>query len=152
MNFVSARSAELQIEMRELDLGTTVAGSGAMCICPRGPLLRSTAICRRRLRKPERLVESGYQVAFFCATMGELERVADIFHEYAVPYQLGLDQNEATPEYLAKRPYLAGTTANIYLIRGNVLRGTTFTERKLVILRFGRFVRCHRYGGAARYW
>jgi len=79
------------------------------------------------------LVESGHQVAFFCGTTGELERVADIFHEYGVPYQLGLDQNETTPEYLAKRPYLAGSVANIYLIRGAIARGTNFTSQKLVL-------------------
>ena len=124
--------AELQIEMRELDLGTTVAGSGAIHL-PTRPAPSFHGNMPAAIAEARTLVDAGYQVSFFCATTGELERVADIFHEYAVPYQLGLDQNEPTPEYLAKRPYLAGTTANIYLIRGNVSRGTTFTERKLVI-------------------
>src|SRR6202011_27750 len=79
------------------------------------------------------LVESGQRVAFFAGTTGEVERVADIFHEYGVPYQLALDESVGTPEYLAERSYMAGTVANIYLIRGAVARGTTFTDASLAV-------------------
>ena len=34
------------------------------------------------------LVEAGSRVAFFADSTGEVERVADIFNEYGVPYQL----------------------------------------------------------------
>ena len=117
----------LQIEMRELD-----TGAGAIHISTR-PALSFHGNMPSAIAEARTLVDAGNQVAFFCSTTGELERVADIFHEYAVPYQLGLDQNEPTPEYLAKRPYLAGTVANIYLIRGSVARGTIFTGQKLAL-------------------
>jgi transcription-repair coupling factor (superfamily II helicase) len=42
------------------------------------------------------LVERGYRVVFFAKSSGELERLADIFQEYAVPFQLGLDPADAT--------------------------------------------------------
>ena len=64
---------------------------------------------------------------------GAVERVADIFNEYAVPYQLGMEQSESTPEYLAGRAYMAGMVASIYLIRGAVRRGVVFRDAALAI-------------------
>ena len=49
-------------------------------------------------------------MAFFASSTGEVERVADIFNEYGVAYQLGLAQCESTPAYLAERAYMAGTS------------------------------------------
>ena len=44
--------------------------------------------------------------------------MADILNEYGIPYQLGLEQFDSTPAYLAERAYLAGAVASIYLIKG----------------------------------
>ena len=74
------------------------------------------------------MVEQNYRVAFFAATNGELERLADILREYSVPFQLGLAPNEAASPYLAERAYLAGPVANTFLIRGHVRRGTIFPD------------------------
>ena len=79
------------------------------------------------------LVESGNRVAFFASSTGEVERVADILNEYGLAYQLGLEQSDSTPAYLAERAYLAGTVANIYLIKGLIRRGTAFPESHLVV-------------------
>jgi transcription-repair coupling factor (superfamily II helicase) len=79
------------------------------------------------------LAESGSRVAFFAETTGAVERVADIFNEYGVPYQLGLEQSDSTPEYLAGRAYMAGAVASIYLIRGAVRRGVVFRDAGLAI-------------------
>ena len=59
------------------------------------------------------LVEAGNKVAFFASATGEVERLADIFNEYAIPYQLGLEQFESTPAYLAQRAYMSGASAHI---------------------------------------
>ncbi len=37
------------------------------------------------------LIQAGHRVAFFAASIGELERLADVLQEYGVPYQLGLE-------------------------------------------------------------
>ena len=79
------------------------------------------------------LVEAGSRVAFFAASAGEIERLADIFNEYAIPYQLGTDQSDGTPQYLAERAYLAGSVASIYLIRGGIERGTIFPDAELAV-------------------
>ncbi len=46
-------------------------------------------------RRGAQLVERGGRVAFFAATNGELERLADILQEYSVPFQLGLEPSGA---------------------------------------------------------
>jgi len=79
------------------------------------------------------LSEAGSRVAFFAESTGAVERVADIFNEYGVPYQLGLEQSETTPEYLAGRAYMAGSVASIYVIRGAVRHGVVFRDAGLAI-------------------
>jgi transcription-repair coupling factor (superfamily II helicase) len=78
-------------------------------------------------------IESGARVAFFASTTGEVERLADVFNEYGVAYQLGVDQSESTPAYLAER-YMEGTVANVFLVKGHVRRGTIFPSSQLVII------------------
>jgi transcription-repair coupling factor (superfamily II helicase) len=79
------------------------------------------------------LVEGGNRVAFFASSNGEVERVADILNEYGVPYQLGLEQFDSPPAYLAERAYMAGANASIYLVKGQVRHGTALLDSKLVV-------------------
>lgn len=80
------------------------------------------------------LVEQGSRVAFFAPSNGELERLADILREYAVPFQLGLAPNEAASTYLAERSYLAGPVASTYLVKGMVRRGVVFPEAAIAFI------------------
>jgi len=79
------------------------------------------------------LVETGNRVAFLASSSGEVERVADILNEYALPYQLGLDQLDSTPAYLAERSYLAGDVASVFLVKGLLRHGAAFLNSKLVV-------------------
>ena len=79
------------------------------------------------------LVEQGYRVVFFAQSTGELERLADIFQEYSVPFQLGLDPADATRPYLAERSYLAGAAASTFLVKGLVRRGVVFPEARIAV-------------------
>ena len=65
------------------------------------------------------LVERGARVAFFAPSTGEVERLADILHEYSVPFQLGLEQSNPRPQYLAERAYMAGAVASIIWSRAS---------------------------------
>jgi len=57
-------------------------------------------------------------VAFFAPATGEVERLADVLNEYGVAYQLGVEQFESTPAYLAERVYMSGSVASIHLVKG----------------------------------
>jgi transcription-repair coupling factor (superfamily II helicase) len=79
------------------------------------------------------IVERGGRVVFFAPSTGELERLADILQEYSVPFQLGLDTSDATPQYLAERAYMAGAVAGTFLVKGLVRRGVVFTDANVAI-------------------
>jgi transcription-repair coupling factor (superfamily II helicase) len=79
------------------------------------------------------IVENGGRVLCFAASNGEIERLADIFQEYSVPFQLGLESSEATPSYLAERAYMAGAVASTYLVKGLVRRGVLFPGERIAI-------------------
>ena len=42
------------------------------------------------IREAKTLLEAGVRLAFFAPTSGEVERLADVFSEYSVPYQIDL--------------------------------------------------------------
>jgi transcription-repair coupling factor (superfamily II helicase) len=120
-----------QAAFRELEVVT--AGAAASLHLPTRPSMSFRGNMQVAIAEARTLVDAGSRVAFFVESTGEVERVADIFNEYGVPYQLGLEQTDATPAYLAERAYLAGSVASIYLIRGDVPRGTIFRDSGLAV-------------------
>ena len=122
-----ARPGQAQIELRELELGE------AGLHIPTRPSMSFHGNMQVAIAEARSLVEAGSRVAFFAASAGEIERLADIFNEYAIAYQLGTDQSDGTPQYLAERAYLAGSVASIYLIRGGIERGTIFPEAQVAV-------------------
>jgi transcription-repair coupling factor (superfamily II helicase) len=80
------------------------------------------------------LIEAGNRVAFFAASTGELERLADVLQEYAVPYQVGLDSSAGARPSLVERAYHAGSVSSAYLIKGCVRRGAVLVDSQLAIL------------------
>jgi transcription-repair coupling factor (superfamily II helicase) len=120
-----------QIQLQELEV---ITGPGTVSYyIPSRPSMAFHGNMAVAIAEARNLAEKGSRVAFFAESTGELERVADIFHEYGVPYQLGLDQSDSPPEYLAERAYMAGSAASIYLIRGAVRRGVVFRDAGLAI-------------------
>jgi transcription-repair coupling factor (superfamily II helicase) len=118
-----------EIDLRELDVTASTEGlhiSTRPSVAFHGNMPAAIAEARN-------LVDAGRRVAFFGSTAGEVERVADIFHEYNVAYQLGLEQNTTAPEYLAQRAYMAGDVANIFLIQGRIARGTVLQDSGVAI-------------------
>jgi transcription-repair coupling factor (superfamily II helicase) len=80
------------------------------------------------------LIEAGHRVAFFAASVGELERLADVLQEYSVPYQLGLESTSGARPSLTERAYHAGAVSSAYLIKGRVRRGAVLLDSQLAIL------------------
>ena len=95
--------------MKELEIGWA-ARAGPV---PRlhAPSLSFHGNMQVAIAEARTLVEGGISVAFFASSTGEVERVADILNEYGIAYQLGLDQSDSTPAYLAERAYMAGSRA-----------------------------------------
>ena len=121
-----------RISLRELEIIQDVERTPSLHVATR-PAMSFHGNMQVAIAEARSLVDTGSRVAFFAASAGELERVADILNEYGVPYQLGIEQSDSTPAYLAERAYMAGSVASIYLIRGEVKRGAVFRDSRLVI-------------------
>jgi transcription-repair coupling factor (superfamily II helicase) len=80
------------------------------------------------------LIQAGHRVAFFAASIGELERLADILQEYSVPYQLGLESTAGARPSLVERAYHAGAVSSAYLVKGGIRRGAVFHDSLISIL------------------
>jgi transcription-repair coupling factor (superfamily II helicase) len=124
-----AASAHPQVAIKELEIGIN---PDALHIASR-PSQAFHGNMQVAITEARTLVESGNRVAFFASSTGEVERVADILNEYGIAYQLGLEQVESTPAYLAERAYMAGSMASIYLIKGAVRHGTVFPDSNIVV-------------------
>jgi transcription-repair coupling factor (superfamily II helicase) len=126
-------SAEPQLSLQQLDIGWNPAGPEPASHISTRPALTFHGNMQVAIAEARTLVEEGRRVAFFVASVGELERMADILNEYSIPYQLGLEQFESTPAYLAERAYMSGTSASIFLVKGLIRHGTAFQDSKLVV-------------------
>jgi len=130
-DLAAAAARHRQVSFRELEI--TTAGAAPSLHIPTRPSMSFRGNIQVAIAEARTLVDAGSRVAFFVESTGEVERVADIFNEYGVPYQLGIDQSAATPAYLAERAYMAGAVASIYLIRGDVPRGVIFRDSALAV-------------------
>jgi transcription-repair coupling factor (superfamily II helicase) len=81
-----------------------------------------------------RLVGQGCRVVFFAATTGDVERLADIFTEYGVTYQLGMRRVSAGADsYLEEKAYMAMPVTSTVILKGVAPRGVVFSEDRLAI-------------------
>jgi transcription-repair coupling factor (superfamily II helicase) len=118
------------IEVRQLDIEEAANPSGNNFYIPSRPSMAFHGNLQVVIREAKTLLESGMRLAFFAPTSGEVERLADVFSEYSLPYQIDLG-GEQVPEYLQQRAQ--SQSAGIGLIRGNVARGAVFQEGRLAI-------------------
>jgi transcription-repair coupling factor (superfamily II helicase) len=117
-----------EIHLRELGLET---GPYATDFSTR-PAIGFRGNIRVAVDEARTLVARGTKVAFFAASLGEVERFADVFGEYHVPFQIALAPNEALPTYLESNPYLS-PAASVHLVKGRLSRGTVFQDPPLAL-------------------
>ena len=115
------------LEVRQLELATP--DTAGIHISSR-PSLAFHGNLQIAIREAKTLVETGMQLAFFAPATGEIERLADIFSEYKIPFRIDLG-GERAPEYLQQRSQ--GSDGAVALIRGDVPRGTVFPDAGLVL-------------------
>lgn len=131
----AANTERREVELRELALEPPPHGILQLAI-PSRPSTAFRNNIQAAINQARSLVEHGSRVAFFASASGELERLADIFTEYKLPFQLGIEVEGRTPGYLAERAYLAMNMASVYLVQGMVRRGVEFPDSRLTIIGF----------------
>jgi transcription-repair coupling factor (superfamily II helicase) len=77
-------------------------------------------------------IAAGDQVLVTAGTTGELERLADLCHEYELVYRLGELDEHVTTARLAEDS-TAGSVSAIVLVRAPIAEGVVFPESRLVI-------------------
>lgn len=77
-------------------------------------------------------IVAGEQVMVSAASTGELERLADICHEYELPYRLGELEENVTVARLAEEASGASGPAMV-LIKAPLTEGVVFTDAKLAV-------------------
>lgn len=115
------------LETRQLDLQASEESAFHIATRPSTAFHGNLQVA---IREAKTLIEQGWRIVFFAPATGEIERLADVFSEYSVPYQIDL-AGERAPEYLRER---AQSNPNgVTLIRGEVARGTVFLEAGLAV-------------------
>ena len=128
------RRTRIGFEELEVVAGPGGNGAGQSFHIPTRPSLTFQGNMPVAVAEARNLIQAGNRVAFFAASLGELERLADVLQEYAVPYQLGLESTGGARQSLAERAYHAGAVSSAYLIRGCVRRGAVLADSQLAIL------------------
>ena len=77
-------------------------------------------------------LSTGEQVMVSAASTGELERLADICHEYEVPYRLGELEENVTVSRLAEESH-GGNVPGMILIKAPISEGVVIPEANLTI-------------------
>ncbi len=77
-------------------------------------------------------LESGEQVLLSASSTGELERLADLSHEYELPYRLGELEDSATVTRLADESS-SGSIPAMVLTKAPLTEGVVFPESRVVL-------------------
>ena len=94
-------------------------------------------------------LSSGEHVMVSAASTGELERFADICHEYELPYRLGELEENVTVTRLAEEGS-SGNTPAMVLVKAPLPEGVAFPEAQLVIFGNGDLFETQAASFAAR--
>lgn len=86
------------------------------------------------LAEARNLIQAGNRIAFFAPSAGEIERLADLLQEYALPYQLGLESTAGARSSLTERAYHAGALASTFLIKGRIRRGAVLLDSQIAFI------------------
>ncbi len=131
----SAFDSRTVVAFQELEvISGNLNGSSPSLHIPTRPSLTFQGNMPIAVAEARNLIEAGNRVAFFAASTGELERLADVLQEYAVPYQVGLDSTAGARPSLMERAYHAGSVSSAYLLKGCVRRGAVLVDSHVAIL------------------
>jgi transcription-repair coupling factor (superfamily II helicase) len=81
----------------------------------------------------KKLSGEGKRVLFAAGSSGEVERIADLFSEYGVPFRLGSRTPRPGESYLDDAAYLAGAESTTTVVQVKVPYGVTIPDARLVI-------------------
>ncbi len=79
-------------------------------------------------------IAEGTRVLVAAASAGEVERLADLFREYSVPYQLVLgDRISGLSRYLEEKASVAGPAASAVVVQSRIVRGCVLPDSRMAV-------------------
>ncbi|MBZ5567531.1 MAG: transcription-repair coupling factor [Acidobacteriia bacterium] len=81
----------------------------------------------------KKLSAEGKRVLFAAASTGEVERVADLFSDYGVPFRLGSRTPHPGESYLDDAAYLVGVDSTTTVVKASVPDGVALPDARLVV-------------------
>ncbi len=79
-------------------------------------------------------IAAGARVLVAAASLGDLERLADLFRHYEVPYQLVLrERPRRLSRYLEEKAYVAGPVASVILVQAAIAAGAVLPDSNLAV-------------------
>jgi len=113
-------------------LGITRGEGGETLVFSSQPTPRFHGSVSAMLEEVQRLVADGKKVLFAAANIGELERLADIFTEYNVPFRLGT-RTRGGESYADETAYFSGDVFTTTLVKAYVPDGVVLPEATLAV-------------------
>ncbi|HMC73274.1 MAG TPA: transcription-repair coupling factor, partial [Terriglobales bacterium] len=113
-------------------LGITRAGAIEAAAFLSQPTPRFHGSVPTMLEEVQKLSAEGQRVLFAAANIGELERLADIFTEYNVPFRLG-SRTRGGESYADETAYFSGEVFTTTLVKAYVPDGVLLPEAHLAV-------------------
>lgn len=138
----AAKRGHARLRLEHLAMEREEGGAEALADFSGEALIQRTLICQPTARylgnvqafmtEVRNRIQSGEQVMASVASTGEMERLADLCHEYELSYRLGDMDETATATRLAEDSS-GGTAPALVLFKAPLASGVAFPEAKLII-------------------
>ena len=144
--FAVRLTAAAPIELRELAVQEVDLGAEAMEIAgsvraevpsvvfSSRPVVRPTGTLADLMQDYRAQLQGGERLLFLGANPGEVERLADLFTEYRLPFQFGVRPQRAGSDFLAEKAYYSSSENVAVLAEGALLRGFSLPGQHFTVL------------------
>ncbi len=86
------------------------------------------------VRELQSQITSGHRALITAPSLGEVERLAEVFSEFEIPYQLALrDPAKASSPYLQEKAYLAGPVSGVVLVEAPLRNGVVLPDSRIIL-------------------
>ena len=121
-------------EIERLGIGDGSEDAGEAVTFHSRPTMRFHGSIPAMVDEVKKLTGEGKRVVFCVPNMGEVERMADIFTEYAVPFRLGSRvPSPGSESYLDETSYFAGEMSTATIVKAVLPEGVEVSDANLVL-------------------
>ncbi len=97
------------------------------------PTMRFHGLVPAMVEEVKKLSAEGQRVLFAARSTGEVERIADLFSEYGVPFRLGSRTPRPGESQLDDAAYLGGIDSTTTVVKANIADGIALPDARLVV-------------------